>query len=183
MKQIRCSTCSVILNVTATQYTCSLNSTYCPTDWYSAVVIVHTCAHYSPSSLAARLHQCHRHHSCYINNGWTFYGQTIYTHMHIYVHVCIYISCNFFIFNLAEFIANWIWKTIQVYITQIDKTSSAHCIVHPFPPAKSLSTPVSPLLPTSTYLALLPPFHHHTVFCVYVLSRYGFRLLPSPSFM
>ena len=50
LMQIRCSTCSVILNVTATQYTCSLNSTYCPTDWYSAVVIVHTCAHYSPSS-------------------------------------------------------------------------------------------------------------------------------------
>ena len=28
--KIRCSTCSVILNVTVTQYTCSLNGIYCP---------------------------------------------------------------------------------------------------------------------------------------------------------
>ena len=32
LRQIRCSTHSVILNVMATQYTCSLNSVYCPTD-------------------------------------------------------------------------------------------------------------------------------------------------------
>ena len=30
LMQIRCSTCSVILNETATQYTCSLNDVYCP---------------------------------------------------------------------------------------------------------------------------------------------------------
>ena len=30
LMEIRCSTCSVILNVMATQYTCSLNSVYCP---------------------------------------------------------------------------------------------------------------------------------------------------------
>ena len=30
LMQIRCSTCSVILNVTTTQYTCSLNSIYRP---------------------------------------------------------------------------------------------------------------------------------------------------------
>ena len=30
LMQIHCSTCSVILNVTATQYTCSLNSVYHP---------------------------------------------------------------------------------------------------------------------------------------------------------
>ena len=38
-----------------------------------------TCAHSSPFSLAARLHLCCTNHSCYINNGWTFYGQmTLY---------------------------------------------------------------------------------------------------------
>ena len=29
----------------------------------------------SPLSLAARLHQCHANHCCYINNGWTFSRQ------------------------------------------------------------------------------------------------------------
>ena len=33
-------------------------------------------AHSSPLSLAARLHQSHTNHSRYINNGWTFPGQT-----------------------------------------------------------------------------------------------------------
>ena len=32
--------------------------------------------HSSPLSLAARLHGCHSHCSCYINNGWTFSRQT-----------------------------------------------------------------------------------------------------------
>ena len=44
LMHIRCSTGSVILNAIATQYTCSLNVIYCPTDWYGEVVIVHTCA-------------------------------------------------------------------------------------------------------------------------------------------
>ena len=34
--------------------------------------------HSSPLSLAARLHRCCTNHSCYISNGWTFYGQTTY---------------------------------------------------------------------------------------------------------
>ena len=39
-----------------------------------------THAHPSPLPLAARLHQCGANHSCYINNGWTFSGQTsLYT--------------------------------------------------------------------------------------------------------
>ena len=37
-----------------------------------------THAHSSPPSLAARLHRCHTNHSRYINNGWTFSGQTCY---------------------------------------------------------------------------------------------------------
>ena len=35
-------------------------------------------AHFSPLSLAARLHRCHANHSNYINNGWTFSSQTSY---------------------------------------------------------------------------------------------------------
>ena len=35
-------------------------------------------AHSSPLSLAARLHRCHANCSPYINNGWTYSGQTSY---------------------------------------------------------------------------------------------------------
>ena len=38
-----------------------------------------THVHSSPLSLVARLHRCCTNHSCYINNGWTFSGQTSYT--------------------------------------------------------------------------------------------------------
>ena len=44
LMQICCSARSVILNVMATQYTRSLNGIYCPTDWYSEVIIVYTWA-------------------------------------------------------------------------------------------------------------------------------------------
>ena len=37
-----------------------------------------THAHSSPLSLAARLHRSCTNHSCYINNGWAFSGQTSY---------------------------------------------------------------------------------------------------------
>ena len=40
-----------------------------------------THAHFSPLSLAARLHWCHTNHSHYINNGWPFLGQTSYVHL------------------------------------------------------------------------------------------------------
>ena len=36
-----------------------------------------TRAHSSPLSLAANLHRCHKNHSCHINNGWTYSGQTL----------------------------------------------------------------------------------------------------------
>ena len=38
-----------------------------------------THAHSSPLSLAARFHRCHTNCSRYINNGWTFSGQTSYS--------------------------------------------------------------------------------------------------------
>ena len=84
LMQIRC----IILNVTATQSTFSLNSIYCP-QW----LLVQWSRHHShmqttsPLSLAARLHRCHANHSHYINNGWTFSGQT----SHIFI---IYFSNN-----------------------------------------------------------------------------------------
>ena len=73
LMQIRCSTCSVILNVTATQYTCSLNGVYHP-HWLAQWS--HHCSHmcipvHSPwlpgyiDIMKAVL---------YINNGWTFSG-------------------------------------------------------------------------------------------------------------
>ena len=37
-----------------------------------------THVHPSPRSLAARLHQCHANSFHYINNDWTFSGQTSY---------------------------------------------------------------------------------------------------------
>ena len=37
-----------------------------------------THVHPSPLCLAARLHQCHTNHSCYINNDWTFSWQIWY---------------------------------------------------------------------------------------------------------
>ena len=48
LMQICCFTCSVLLNVMATQYTCSLNLIYYLEDdtiyYYSEVVIVHACS-------------------------------------------------------------------------------------------------------------------------------------------
>ena len=37
--------------------------------------------HSRPLTLAARLHGCCTNHSCYINNGWTFSGQSSYMHL------------------------------------------------------------------------------------------------------
>ena len=40
--------------------------------------LLFTHAHSSPLSLAARLHWCCTNLSCYVNNGWTFSGYTLY---------------------------------------------------------------------------------------------------------
>lgn len=47
-----------------------------------------------------------------------------------------------------------ICRTTQVASVQLNKASSAHCIVHPSPQAQSLSVPLFPTLPTSTYPTL-----------------------------
>ena len=68
----------VILNLMATQYTCSLNGVYCPhTHQYSLVIIVLTCTFQSTLLCyqATLLPQCHANCSHYINNGWTLSRQ------------------------------------------------------------------------------------------------------------
>ena len=66
LMQIRWSTCSVILNAVATQYTCSLNGPYHP-HWLVSTVksSLFTHVHSSPLSLAARLYRCYTNSSCY----------------------------------------------------------------------------------------------------------------------
>ena len=85
--QIHCSTRSVILNVTATQYTCSFNSIHSH-PLTSVVKSLFTHVHSSPLSLAARLHWCCANCPHYINSGWTSSGQTsickIYDYQYVY---------------------------------------------------------------------------------------------------
>ena len=75
--QIHCSTYSVILNVTATQYTCSLNIIYCP-HWLVQWSCHCSHMHIPSTLLGCQVTYCHTNHSCYINNGSTFSGQTLY---------------------------------------------------------------------------------------------------------
>ena len=56
-----------------------------PTNKYSEVIIVHTCA-FQSTLLASRLHWCCTNCSHCINNGWAFSGQTSY--------MCVYITYN-----------------------------------------------------------------------------------------
>ena len=68
-------------------------------------------------------------------------------------------------------------KAIQVSSVQVNKTSSAHCIVHPTPQAKSHSIPILPLfahlhLPSTHF----PSGYHHTVVSIYV-SYYMIKIL------
>ena len=76
--QIHCSNHSVILNVMATQYTCSLNVIYLP-HWLVQWGCHFTHEHSSLLSLTARLHWNHANRSHYINSSRTFSGQTSYS--------------------------------------------------------------------------------------------------------
>ena len=97
LMQIPCSTRLIILNATTTQYTFSLNRHLQPplSSTVKSSLFMHV--HSSPLSLDARLCQCHSNHSCYINNGWTFSGQT---HTPIIVQTChlllIFFSANIY---------------------------------------------------------------------------------------
>ena len=81
--QICCCACSVILNVMATQYTCSLSGVCHPHCTVKSSLFMHV--HSSPVSLAARLHWCQANHSCYINNGWTFLDR-----LYVYIYIILY---------------------------------------------------------------------------------------------
>ena len=91
LMQICCSTCSVILNMMATQSTCLMVSTTPLTSTVDLSLFTHV--HSSPLSLAARLHRCHPNCSCYINNSWNFSSQTLYAILSKYFLI---IDLNFF---------------------------------------------------------------------------------------
>ena len=67
-------------------FECNSHTVHMLTQWHLPPPLTSTVkssffthGHSIPLSLAARLHWCHANHSCYINNGWTFSGQTSYT--------------------------------------------------------------------------------------------------------
>ena len=64
-----------------------------PTSTSTVKLSLFTRVHSISLFLADRLHRCCTNHSCYINNGCTFSGQTIYiythTDIHIYTHVVV----------------------------------------------------------------------------------------------
>ena len=77
LMQIRCSTCLVILNAMATQYTCSLNVIYCP-QWL--VQWSRRCSHtWISGHFSWLLGYINATHSHYINNGWNFSKLSSYT--------------------------------------------------------------------------------------------------------
>ena len=79
LMRIHCSTNSVILNVLATQYTCSLNNIHCPPLTSTVKLPLFTHAHSSPLCLAPGGN--HVAQSCYINNG-CFFPDSPHTHTH-----------------------------------------------------------------------------------------------------
>ena len=81
--------CSVILNAAATVYMLTQQHLLPPlTSTLKLSLFTH--AHSSPLSLVARLHGCCANCSHYINNGWTFSGQTIHIYIHTQIHIHIH---------------------------------------------------------------------------------------------
>ena len=85
---------------------------------------------------------------------------------------CSLVKAMLLFLNIEFTRVTFICKTIQVSRVQLNKTSSAHCIVHPPPPEKSLSIPVSPhphlcsLLPTARSLSFWLSPHCCLYLCV-----------------
>ena len=80
LMQIHCCPCSVIFWLSHTVH--MLTQQHLPPLLTSTVKSsLFTHVHSSPLFLAARLCWCHANHSCYINNIWTFSGQTSYVLM------------------------------------------------------------------------------------------------------
>ena len=64
-------------------FECDGHTVHMLTRWHLLVPLTSTVrsslfTHEHSLSLTARLHQCHANYSPYINNGWTFSGQTSY---------------------------------------------------------------------------------------------------------
>ena len=74
-----------LLLCSLSHFECEGHTVYMLTQWHLLPTLTSTVksslfthAHSSPFSLAARSHWCRTNHSHYINNGWTFSGQTSY---------------------------------------------------------------------------------------------------------
>ena len=74
-----------------------------------------THAHSSPLSLAARLHWCRTNRFHYINNGWTFSGQTLY----MWWATAIHQVCN--IVLLAQ--SFWMWQPHSTHAHSVVSTA------------------------------------------------------------
>ena len=77
--QIHCSTHSVILNATATQYTCSLKGIYHPLLTSTVKLSLFSHAHSSLLSSVARLHRCCANILVILTMPGFFSGQTSYS--------------------------------------------------------------------------------------------------------
>ena len=65
----------------------------------------------------------------------------------------------YFLFFIELIGVTLVLKTIQVSSVQLNKTSSAHCIVHPSPQKSLFLSPFSPPLPASTpFYSLISKF-------------------------
>ena len=116
-----------------------------PTQWHLLPTLtgrvkssLFTCVHSRQLSLAARLHRCHTSHSCYVNNGWTFSGQTSYTHTNIGF------KCK---------VREHMICTLYFVFTTPSQVSFHHHL--------------SPTLPSSSHPPPFPSGIHHAVVCRY----------------
>ena len=86
LMQIHCSTCSVILSVMTTQYTCSLNDVYRP-HWLGQWSRHCSQTHIPVPSPWLPGYIKNNKLFCYVNNGWTFSRQTLYVCIYVYMYV------------------------------------------------------------------------------------------------
>ena len=61
-----------------------------------------------------------------------------------------------------------VYNTIQVSVVQLNKTSSAHCIMYPWPKAESFCLHLSSLCPPPPTPIHFPSGYHSTLVCVCV---------------
>ena len=149
LMQIRCFTSSIILNMTATQYTYSLNSISHP-HW--VVQWSHQCSPMCiPVHSSARLHRCCANHSHSINNDWTFCRQTL--------------SLSLFVYANSQLFLSWfVWQGAILFRLFPDIISSlfydSYFLPHVY---------LTPSLSSYTFLGCLGMWSH-TAFCLWRMS-------------